>query len=757
MTFLSPFMLLGALAVGIPIAIHLFFRSRYRLVPWAAMKFLLTSIEQTSRRLRFQELLLLILRCTLLVVLALALARPISSVVRGGGRGDAVDAVFVFDTSYSMGASDGARSRLERAQDAALRVIEQLPQHSTVQIIACADRAALLGPRAPANLDQARVLVQSLRPTSLATDLKPGLDEAAEALARGQSSNKELYLLSDMQKLGWEQQPGGLVRAFQDIKDKATVFLVRAGTRTPANVAVIGITPQSGVPRPGERVGFAVLVGNTGVEPVKDVKISLAVDGDDKNAETQALAKIDPGETRALTLAAKLDKSGLRLLTAKIDHDDMPGDNRFDQVVLVRDQVSILVVDGNPSDRNPESSSSFFLAHALAPVKESERAKHHLQPRLVTPRLASPALLAKADLCILVNVALDSGPKKRAEALPADFVEELARFVRKGKGLIVYAGDNVQPEAYNRVLGQKYGLLPLPIQGLIEKPAKAPLAIDRASAQLPAYWRFKEDDYYKGFNDIQVWRTLELTEIAKEQEDATKPSVSPTVALRYHDGKPAVVRRQVDAGEVLLIATAAEPGFRPESSHPGWTDWPLRLGVYVPFVDVTVSHLLHGQTQTYNVTAGHSLDWFPPDSQPRGYTLVQPDGKAVRLGVPEKRTNRLVLAVPNLFQSGVYRLVQTSIQPGSGDETLPRTLKSAGTPLAVTPDLRESQDLEALGEEQLNQRLGFTPIHLVAGAAETNQSGADRLNREWTMWFLWALLALALGEMTLAYWCGRAW
>ncbi|MCI0639072.1 MAG: VWA domain-containing protein, partial [Gemmataceae bacterium] len=372
MTFLSPFMLLGALAVGIPIAIHLFFRSRYRLVPWAAMKFLLTSIEQTSRRLRFQELLLLILRCALLLVLALALARPISSVVRGGG-GDAVDAVFVFDTSYSMGASDGARSRLERAQDAALRVIEQLPQHSTVQIVTCADRAALLGPRAPANLDQARMLVQALKPASLATDLKPGLDEAAEVLARGQSSNKELYLFSDMQKLGWEQQPGGLVRAFQEIKDKATVFLVRTGTRTPANVAVVGITPQSGVPRPGERVGFAVLVRNTGVEPVKDVKVSLTVDGDDKNAETQALAKIDPGETRALTLAAKLDKSGLRLLTAKIDHDDLPGDNRFDQVVLVRDQVSILIVDGNPSDRNPESSSSFFLAHALAPVKESER------------------------------------------------------------------------------------------------------------------------------------------------------------------------------------------------------------------------------------------------------------------------------------------------------------------------------------------------------------------------------------------------
>src|SRR5437588_10625378 len=110
MGFLSPIMLWGAAAAGIPIAVHFFFRSRYRTVPWAAMKFLLTSIEQTSRRLKFQELLLLIVRCAVLVVLALALARPVVSGVAASGR-QAVDAVFVFDTSYSMGAREGKQRR----------------------------------------------------------------------------------------------------------------------------------------------------------------------------------------------------------------------------------------------------------------------------------------------------------------------------------------------------------------------------------------------------------------------------------------------------------------------------------------------------------------------------------------------------------------------------------------------------------------------------------------------------------------------
>src|SRR3954451_9582376 len=103
MGFLSPIMLWGALAAGIPIALHFFFRSRYRTVPWAAMKFLLTSVEQTSRRLKFQELLLLLARVCLLVLLAIALARPVTSSVGGGTGRNAVDAVFVIDNSMSMG------------------------------------------------------------------------------------------------------------------------------------------------------------------------------------------------------------------------------------------------------------------------------------------------------------------------------------------------------------------------------------------------------------------------------------------------------------------------------------------------------------------------------------------------------------------------------------------------------------------------------------------------------------------------------
>ena len=383
MSFLAPYMLWGSIAASIPIALHFFFRSRYRTVPWAAMKFLLASIEQTSRRLKFQELLLLLLRVAMLVLLALALARPLSESVRGAGQGAAVDAVFLFDTSMSMGASDGPKSRLERAQDAALSIIDQLPPHSSVQIITCADRAdldsaasdsalaargslGLLGPRSPGNLDQARTIIKDLRPTSLATDLKEGLLLAQTVLKRAVHGNREFYVFTDMQKTGWTTQPKDVKKIVAEISHKASINVVRCGQQELVNAAIVSVTPQTNVPRPGERVDFAVQVRHThGKEPIKNLQLTLLVNGVEAAGQTKAVPVLSKGETQSVTLSGKLEKAGLHTVTVlmKEGQDDVPGDNRFDFVVRVPDYFRILIVDGgdNDPDRTRQGQPGFEL------------------------------------------------------------------------------------------------------------------------------------------------------------------------------------------------------------------------------------------------------------------------------------------------------------------------------------------------------------------------------------------------------------
>jgi aerotolerance regulator-like protein/VWA domain-containing protein/CARDB protein len=783
MGFLAPAMLWGAAAASIPIALHFFFRSRYRTVPWAAMKFLLTSIEQTSRRLRFQELLLLLARIMVLVLLALALARPMTTASGGAGKGDAVDAVFLIDTSYSMGAMDGAATRLGRAQAAAQNVIDQLPPHSTVQIITCSDRSVLLGPRSPSNLDHAKDIVKETALSHLASDLVPGLAEAVGAIERGQASNKEFYLFSDMHKLGFEQQGSAVVKTLQEIKKKAAVYFVRCGRSKPKNVAVIGITPQSGIPRPGERVGFAVLVKNTGTEPVRDLKVSLMVDDNARTKETQAVGTLGPGETRAVTLTGKLDKAGLRILTALAEYDDLEADNRFDQVILVRDQVNVLLVDGANNEKEPEKSAGYYLEHALMPVKEADKAKYYLQIQKVSPRLASPARLANQDLCILVNVGLKANPKQPAEILPADFDDELAKFVREGHGLMIFAGDHVQPEPYNKVLGDDLGLLPLKIKGFLDAPVKSPLLVNRNSVGLPAFWKFKEDDYYKNMDFVEVYRSLELEEPSKgkekeeEQEKEhekendkgksdefkkapkAKQRGAVHVVMRYANGRPAVASREVGAGEVMLFATSADPGFKADSPNPTWTNWP-KEPMYVPFMDVALSHLLHGQTQTYNLIAGQTLRWYPKEKEEKAYSLLHPDGRLERLGLPQKVRGQKMVTATDLSRAGIYHILATAPPRATEPEAAPpdaAQAKEKGIPLAVIPDLRESENLDTLTAEQLDDRLGFRAIHVIAGDNTTTFSEVERFNREWTMWILALVLFVFLGEGLLAWWCGKAW
>src|SRR3954452_11187657 len=68
---------------------------------------------------------------------------------------------------------------------------------------------------------------------------------------------------------------------------------------------------------------------------------------------------------------------GYRLLTARVKGDTLPGDNRFDKLVLIRDKVRVLVVDGDRSDR-PDTPSqaeygSDYVEAALAPNLERSR------------------------------------------------------------------------------------------------------------------------------------------------------------------------------------------------------------------------------------------------------------------------------------------------------------------------------------------------------------------------------------------------
>ncbi|MCY7349054.1 MAG: BatA domain-containing protein [Cytophagaceae bacterium] len=76
MEFLNPFLLWAALAVVIPVIIHFWHQKKGQPIAWAATQWLGEKTQQQQRGLRLDNLLLLILRCLILLLLALLLSQP---------------------------------------------------------------------------------------------------------------------------------------------------------------------------------------------------------------------------------------------------------------------------------------------------------------------------------------------------------------------------------------------------------------------------------------------------------------------------------------------------------------------------------------------------------------------------------------------------------------------------------------------------------------------------------------------------------
>src|SRR2546428_5697207 len=77
MTFLNIALLGGVAALAIPIIIHLFHKSRFQVVKWGAMHLLEAVIRTNQRRVRIEQIILLIIRAAIPAILALCMARPV--------------------------------------------------------------------------------------------------------------------------------------------------------------------------------------------------------------------------------------------------------------------------------------------------------------------------------------------------------------------------------------------------------------------------------------------------------------------------------------------------------------------------------------------------------------------------------------------------------------------------------------------------------------------------------------------------------
>lgn len=685
--FGSPFtvLLTAAGAVALPIIIHLLNRKRYRVVPWAAMRFLLAAQKKNSRKLRIEQLILLLLRIfiVLLVVLAMASvakwaedlwAKTLPEGSLSGGSGKRTHRILVLDGSLSMGLRNGDTTCFEKARELATRIVQESPRGDGVSIVlmASSPRRVLGGTNGPAE-DTARVVkeLETLRlphgNSDLAGTLETVRDLLGDKLSPAKFTSREVYFLTDLQKSTWAIPDPGKVSAALDVigKRARTIFLDVGVNDPPRNYAVtsLGLAGDRLIAKAGEEVIFRATIRLYGDEPPEPVRLTLRVgqaalkSGDatflrDKEGFAFTDHPQDPVKlSRVTTVSVKhrFATAGDYAVQLRVEGDALDLDDARSTILRVRESVPVLLVNGKQA-ADPYEQATEYLLDALNPYQDRKPpADAPLRPRKISAAQFADAGLS--DLGGYDCVFLCDVPR-----LSAAEVKRLETHVLRGGGVVFCVGQGIDVDAYRDLLyrgGQ--GLLPARLLGRQRAPKGFVfnLAADDRDMKISplAVFEKKESDRKNLFETpfFEVFRTETASgspaprrilsfATAPEKPEPGKPNESSAYErlAALLDWQPPLQReKDADAPDVpanrapqAIPASRGRVALLTTTANTDWTDWP-RKGSFVWLMQELVGHVASARLRGQSATVGDTLEEYLPNSggDQKEVTVFTPDYK----------------------------------------------------------------------------------------------------------------------------------
>lgn len=660
--FLNAAMLAGLAGLAIPTAIHLLNRSRYQVVSWGAMMFLEFSKKERRRYLRLKNLILLVVRSLLLLFFVLALTRPVlrAPAVLPGLKGTR-SAAIILDCSYSMGASTGARTRLEEAKDVALDVTSTLTKGDRATVLPAGHTDEITCPEFETDLALVASKVRDARLGHGRADLPRALGAALDRLDSAETVGRELYVITDSQGSSWRSSVQGALEALgarlRESRHGPAIFVVQVGEEAP-NAAIVSVDIPAPVVQAGRSMPVAVRIANYGSSP-RETQVRLLADG-----ELAAVSRVglEPGAVETVRFRHVFPAPGYHLLAAEISPDLLGEDDRFSLSTEALDYLPVLLVNGDPRQEALKGETG-FLRLALEPRRFAGRGGRSGGDRdLFKVTEVTAAELARTELASCRVVVLANVP-----VLTERDIERIEDFVREGGGLFLAPGDMVRATGYNSFFWKDgEGLSPGALDGP-ESPPDGP-EFPGAVAAHPVFGFSRTAK--AGAPRIAIHRRFRLA------EDRLADGAG--VLMRTSSGGPLLLERRFGRGRVMLSAIPLDAD---------WSDLPHST-FYVPFVWSALSYLASEAAPPRNVSVGEPLAaWIEGRQTLTDAKVVPPRGEPVRVEIRSGRRRDSVV-YDRTDEPGIYTL---EIHRTSG--------KEASHFVVAMP--RDESDLRALTKEEV--------------------------------------------------------
>ncbi|MFM9117259.1 MAG: BatA domain-containing protein, partial [Planctomycetota bacterium] len=370
-------MLGWAAAAAIPIVIHVWYRQRAKPERWAAMAFLAAALRTHARRLKLERWLLLAIRVAIPLVLALALADPLlprSANLTTRKPVASTHLIVVLDGSYSMQLQTGSArpdgaTLFDRAKEEALRRVNRLESEDGVTLILLADSPQMVS--AEPLVDQAvvREELTELKPAASSGSLTPLWTDLSACIERIRRTHPRFVqhrvcIISDLTRKLWEevrQEP--LSPGLTALSKQAALEVIDVGQES-SNAAVVQLTSRDPLLTVGREVILEAQIQDFGSKTITQRSVEFWIDGRSLGRQP---VEIPVDGRAAARISWQPDAVGDHVVSVTLDADHLPIDDERWLVLPVRQQVSVLVVEGRSGDGQ-------YLSLALNPEPSSDAA-----------------------------------------------------------------------------------------------------------------------------------------------------------------------------------------------------------------------------------------------------------------------------------------------------------------------------------------------------------------------------------------------
>lgn len=602
LTFGNPGLLWGVGLLAVPWLIHLWNRRRFQDEPWGAMRFLVAAHRRQARRVRLENILLLLIRIAAIAALIAAFADPRiapSSSPPSRTRTRALH-LFVVDGSYSMLASREGKTNWDRAAEAVDEIVGDARRGDGFSLLVMGRLPNRVVWQPSFARESFLTQVESTRAEHGTADVERAT-RAVEEWLRAVASSRfrfdiRIHWITDLESATW--QPAAVDRLRQrwsKIARQATMVLHTLPRSDEPNCFVRRLIADRSIGIVGETVEAAVDVVNA-TSRARQVDVAFYDRG---RLVDRSAVSLPPAGTASASVRIPVTQIEDLTIEARLPHDALAVDNHQFLVVPARRAVRVLCLEGGPGDGMP-------LELALDP-EQTQRPFDVVRAGI--SRMWEFSLL-EYDVVCLIN----AGP------IEADAWKQLHAFVATGGGLIVAVGDRMAPGVWRDLPDAARPLLPGTVESLMGPGEFAP---DPLGFRHPILDLFRGNER-SGLLTMPVWTYLKV-----------KPFDDASVALGIDTGDPLIVERRVGRGRAMWVLTAVEDRSRdPRTSPPApWSAmsiWPS----FVPLMQEVCRAATSGIKARRNVHVHEPLQGrLTPSEQRPSASLVLPDSERIRVPV----------------------------------------------------------------------------------------------------------------------------